>query len=84
MKLHEQVKLNNARSTEARRRIAHFRNYLNGSKFRGHDPRDGLPNNYINTVEVLSFLANLDDLIEGLDDSELDEMAVESIADLAE
>jgi hypothetical protein len=71
MKIHEQVKLNAARTADILQQIAVFRDYLHGPKFQGHDPRDGTPMNYINTNEVLARLRQIEDVLSGVEDDNL-------------
>ena len=68
MKIHEQAKIRAARADDAVEQIHAFREYLHGPKFAGHDARDGMPNNYIHTNEVLARLRSLEDMLTGIHD----------------
>jgi hypothetical protein len=74
MKLHEQVEIAKLRAAEINRQVQHFRAYLAGPKFSGHDPRDGYPNDYINVREVDSLLVDIVLVLDGaLDDCLLEQ-----------
>jgi hypothetical protein len=75
MRLHEQIKVVNARATEAQHRIDHaqhridlFLGYLDGPKFRGNHPQDGTPNDWVNIREVQAILRQIDNVLDGVDD----------------
>lgn len=70
MRLHEQRNLMQKRVIEAQERILHYRNYIAGPKFQGHDT-DGYPANYIYTHEVQNMLREVEDIILGMEDDNL-------------
>ena len=70
MRIHEQRDLLKARIEAAQKCILHYRNYLQGPKFQGHDT-DGYPADYIYTHEVQSMLRDIEDLILGIHDENL-------------
>lgn len=59
------------RREEIKDEMTRFQGYLLGPKFQGTDARDGLPNCYINTKEVLDFIDRINDIFNGLYDEHL-------------
>lgn len=59
------------RREEIKDEMTRFAGYLLSAKFQGNDARDGLPNCYINTKEVLDFIERINDVFDGLYDEHL-------------